>query len=101
LSDPAATATAPNATMIVISQIQRLFVKLCQPFRLPPMLIPPTEELALAPYHLKKNRNMNKAIALPPTILLDRRKRLKSKLIAQFPRESVMSGVIFPSPCLK
>ena len=65
---PARIATAPSATTIVISQIQRLLVKVCQPFALLLKLIPPADEPALPPNHLKKNRNMNNAIAPPPTI---------------------------------
>ena len=55
--------------MIVISQIQRLFVNVCQPVdadaeahgRRP-------SELLLPPYHLKKNRKMKNRIALTPMI---------------------------------
>ncbi len=53
--------------MIVISQIQRLFVKLPQPLRLTLTLIPATElTFALTPYHLNRNRTMKKAIAPAP-----------------------------------
>ena len=61
-----------SATTIVISQTQRLVVKMCQPFTLWLTSIPPAE--VLRPNHLKKNRKTNRAIAPPPMIQSLRRR---------------------------
>jgi len=71
--------------MIVIIQIQRLLWNVFQPSELLLKLTPPTDELELPPYHLKKNMKMNSATAPPPTIQSARRRRFRSKLIAQIP----------------
>src|SRR4029077_20872728 len=81
--------------MIVISQIQRLFVKVSQPVELLPAAPTAPEgsaPLTLPPNHLKKNMKMNSAMAPPPTIWSARRRRLMSKLIRGFSYESAMDA---------
>src|ERR1035437_7306590 len=73
----------PSATMIVISHIQRLLEKLCQPLEL--ALIPPSGVFELKPSHLKKNRKMKTAIAPPPMTSSARRSRLMSNSIGAVP----------------